>query len=403
MEEGYPISEVIRFHREIDQFNWQLGGEKMHYNFLRRSEFLPHALLYRMGEISRLEKALREDVAQFAVESREGRMGLDVYVQTAAVNGIVILHHGHIAYEAYPHMRPFDKHLYMSVSKAYVAAIIAILEGRGRLDVSQLIESYLPEVTGSGWQDVTVQDVLDMASGIDASENEEGYTNPNHPYYQYEASLGWLPATEQTQSSTYRYVAALKRKEAPGRVFDYSSTNTFLLSWLAERLTGMPMNEILTAEIWSKIGAEADGLLAISATGASGSSGGIFGTLRDLARFGLLFTPSGRHVLPEAVLPEGYLHKIQQDGRPEIFDKGAAGQRTLRELHGERPRHNTWQWDYVMEDGDFFKGGYGGQGLCLSPKRDLVIAYFGTPFDENLQTHELEWITRQMIRAGLFD
>ncbi len=56
-----------------------------------------------------------------------------------------------------------------------------------------------------------------------------------------------------------------------------------------------------------------------------------------------------------------------------------------------------------MEDGDIFKGGYGGQGFYISPKRDLVVAYFGTPFDENIQTHELEWITRQMVKAGLFD
>jgi hypothetical protein len=30
-----------------------------------------------------------------------------------------------------------------------------------------------------------------------------------------------------------------------------------------------------------------------------------------------------------------------------------------------------------MEDGDFFKSGYRGQGLYVSPARDLVIAYFG--------------------------
>jgi CubicO group peptidase (beta-lactamase class C family) len=403
MEDGYPISDVIRFHRELDQFNWQLGGEKMRYNFLRRTEFLPHAILYRKGEISRLETAFRRDVAQFQIESQEGRMTLDLYVQTAPVNGMLILHHGHIVYETYPRMRPFDKHLYMSVSKTYVAAVIAILEERGLLEVRQPVDSYLPEVYGSGWEGVPVQDALDMASGIDATENEEGYTNPDAPYYQYEASLGWLPATERTLPSTYSYVATLKRKEPPGQVFDYSSTNTFLLSWLAERLTGMPMNEILTDEIWGKIGAEADGLLAISPFGAPGTSGGIFGTLRDLARFGLLFTQGGRETLAESVLPDGYLQKIQLNGRPEIFDKGAAGQNTLRMLHGERPRHNTWQWDYVMEDGDFFKGGYGGQGLYISPHRDLVIAYFGTPFDENLQSHELEWITRQMVKAGLFD
>jgi hypothetical protein len=56
-----------------------------------------------------------------------------------------------------------------------------------------------------------------------------------------------------------------------------------------------------------------------------------------------------------------------------------------------------------MEDGDFFKGGYGGQGLYISPAHDLVIAYFGTPFDEHMETHELEWITRQIVNSGLLE
>ena len=86
-----------------------------------------------------------------------------------------------------------------------------------------------------------------------------------------------------------------------------------------------------------------------------------------------------------------------------MFDRGPTGPSILQRLHGEHPRHQVDQWDYVLEDGDFFKGGYGGQGLYISPARDLVIAFFGTPFDETMQAHELEWITRQLVKAGLFN
>jgi hypothetical protein len=37
------------------------------------------------------------------------------------------------------------------------------------------------------------------------------------------------------------------------------------------------------------------------------------------------------------------------------------------------------QWDFAMPDGDLFKGGFGGQGLYISPARDLVIAFAGVP------------------------
>jgi hypothetical protein len=44
----------------------------------------------------------------------------------------------------------------------------------------------------------------------------------------------------------------------------------------------------------------------------------------------------------------------------------------------EPPHHATYQWDAVWTDGDFFKAGFRGQGLYISPSQDLVIAFFGS-------------------------
>jgi hypothetical protein len=55
-----------------------------------------------------------------------------------------------------------------------------------------------------------------------------------------------------------------------------------------------------------------------------------------------------------------------------------------------------------MEDGDFFKGGYGGQGLYISPSRDIVVAYFGT-FEVGGDESQLDDISRQISKANLFD
>jgi CubicO group peptidase (beta-lactamase class C family) len=248
-----------------------------------------------------------------------------------------------------------------------------------------------------------VQDVLDMASGIDAPEEEEGFTNPAHPYYRYEASLGWLPAVAGVPASTYEYVAGLRRKGPSGQQFEYTSVNTFLLAWLVESVTGQPLHEVIAAEIWQKMGAEADGLLAISRAGAPAAHGGLCATLRDVARFGLLFTSSGQaHNAPNP-LPQAWMQKIQTGGRTQLFHHGPSGRSIAQALHGEAPSHNIDQWDFVMPDGDFYKNGYGGQGLYVSPRLDLVVAFFGTPFDGSMQAHELPWITRQMVNGGIFN
>ena len=55
-----------------------------------------------------------------------------------------------------------------------------------------------------------------------------------------------------------------------------------------------------------------------------------------------------------------------------------------------------------MKDGDFYKGGFSGQGLYISPSCNLVIAFFGTA-DDNGVSNELDDISRQISKSGLFD
>ena len=182
-----------------------------------------------------------------------------------------------------------DLHLTMSVSKVFTSTLIAILEDRELIDSREAVDAYLPEVRGSGWEGVSVRDVLDMASGIDCDQTAaDVYTNPNQPYYGFEASLGWLPPVGDVAKSTYEYVAGLGRLKEPGKGFDYSSANTFLLAWIAERVSGRPYADLLSEEIWSRIGAEGDAAITIVPdSGATSAHAGLSARLRDIARFGV--------------------------------------------------------------------------------------------------------------------
>jgi CubicO group peptidase (beta-lactamase class C family) len=392
------------FHAEWSLATWDKGGPLMRYTFRRMTEFFPHAVIRRAGTIATLNTAPRQDIADAAVQTANTTTSLDAYVQAGPVNGVVILHHGDIVYERYPRMNARDLHLTMSVSKVFTSTLIAILEDRGDLDSRNAVETYLPKVRGSGWEGVSVRDVLDMASGIDCDQTgPDVYTNAATPYYGFEASLGWLPPTPSTASSTYEYVARLGRLKEPGRSFDYSSANTFLLAWIAERVTGRPYADLLSDEIWSRIGAEGDAVISIvPASGATTVHAGLSARLRDIVRFGLLFTPSRHVVCDTPIISERYLHEIVSGGRPETFANGISGQATTSRMPDDPPLHNSYQWDYVMPDGDFYKGGYGGQGLYISPRRDLVIAFAGA-FEAGGPASEMASIARQLALSGLFD
>ena len=49
----------------------------------------------------------------------------------------------------------------------------------------------------------------------------------------------------------------------------------------------------------------------------------------------------------------------------------------------------------VGDQGDLFKGGFGGQGLYVSPGRDLVVAFAGTPGEDG-SVNLLRWFSRSL-------
>ena len=170
--------------------NWDDGGPLTHYVFLNMAEFWPHSIIDRDGPVRLLAPTARQDVENFITNTSAGEMFLQDYLEQPTVDALIVLHQGRVVFEQYPRMRPHDKHLYMSVSKPFASTLVGILASRGQISINEPIDSYLPELKGSGWEDVSVLNVLDMASGIDCRQSLSGvYEDPTLCYYQYEAGL----------------------------------------------------------------------------------------------------------------------------------------------------------------------------------------------------------------------
>lgn len=367
----------------IKKFNlasWQLAEdvEVTRYAYLHTSEFFRHAVIAREGAVSELAVNLQPAIGAVKAETHAGDMSLDEWTEKH-LDAAIVVHKGKIVYEKYPRMRPSDKHIWWSISKSVVGTLVGMLEQEGRVDVDQPIKRYLPELTGTDWAGTAVLDILDMCSGMNGLEADdpEAYTNPESPYGLFEGSLGTMSQTPKTPGSTYDYVASLTRQKNAGQKHEYTSVNTFVLSWLVEKLYDKPYAEVVSEVFWKPMGAEADALLQVSPLGAPGSHGMISSTLRDLARFGLLFTPSWQKVSRDRVVPQAFIEKVQKQGRAEVFRAGMAHDYFNGYALGDAV-FSTYQFDYTTRDGDFVKAGYHGQTLYISPGKDLMVASFAT-------------------------
>jgi len=349
---------------------WDDGGEVSNFVYRHPSELFPAAIVKRGGAVRELAVRLRGDVADFVVDSDGGSpRTLRDYVDREPLDGLLVVHRGVIVFERYPRMRPDDRHVSFSVTKAFVGALVALLEDDGAIDLRQPLSRYLPELRGTAWQDIAVRDVADMASGIDGKESEDAYTNPAHKIFRMEAALGWQPRHADMpaavrEGDAYGYIATMGKGREPGTKFEYSSIDTLMLAQLIERVSARRLADLLSERIWSRMGAEGDGLMLVNERGIAVAHAGLALTLRDLARFGLLFTAGA----DPAPIPARVRARMLKEGRPALLGTDRPAWHT----------HASYQWDFVHEDGMYMKGGFGGQGLYIDARRDVVVVMFGT-------------------------
>lgn len=367
-QNGTPAQSAYSYRAQVTPQNWDAGGDRTRWVYLHATEVFPAAMV-RRGTVERtLPVHLRREIGDFVVDPEHNR-ALAAWLPSSALDGFIIVHKGEIVFEQYPHMQPDDLHLMFSVTKAFVGTELGILEHRGRIDLSKPVEAYLPEFAGSAWAGTSVRDAADMASGMEGAEDSAAaYMDPKHRQYQMEASLGWrLPTPEMPTvvdaADTYGLLREFRRVQKPGERYVYVSANTLMLTAIMERVTGRRLADLIETDIWGKIGAEHDAQLLLNRKGVPIAHGGMVSTLRDLARFGIAFTQSGK-----GVLPQDYIDRLLHEGRPALI-----GPR-----HSPAIDHTSYQWDAISGDGEIVKGGFGDQLLYVNTRKDVVVAYFGT-------------------------
>ncbi len=370
---GFTKEEIYAFHKHIyEGGNWTVYGDTERYFYLNFSEIGNHSRILKSDTPRVLEETPRDDVKNFMTTTdlkKGGGLSLNDYVQQVEVNGLIIIHKGKIVFEGYPRMFPTDLHINMLITQVFVSSSIAILEDKGLIDTSKPIDYYFDALKNSGWEGVPVIDILNNSSGIDPSSMKI-----------YKPSYN--PIKDLTTA---------KSVKPSGTEYQFSNADALVLTLLVEQASGLTFRDFIEQEIWDKIGAEHSALLGINKNGTSLSYlDGMSTTLRDLARFGLSFTPSGRKSA-NPIISDAHLFKIRD------FNKNLDKSKDL-----EEKKYSSYQWGEVYEDGDFYKGAHGGQGLYISPSKDLVIAFYGTA-NTDRESNQLHIIARQLSKSGLFD
>jgi CubicO group peptidase (beta-lactamase class C family) len=208
---------------------------------------------------------------------------LDQFLTESQTRAFVVLHHGKLVAERYflgtTKETPLPS---WSVAKAMAGLLVGQAIREGRLTLDTRLVDVLPwlEVTGrrsQGYNEITVRDLLDMTSGIDAPEN-------------YDPALGTEGAIELFLSPDLRqYVKSRRDMVAqPSEQFEYLSFNTQLLTMVLQKAFGKRYVRAFTQRLWRPAGAEFPATWDQDDRGVARGFCCLNATARDVARLGLL-------------------------------------------------------------------------------------------------------------------
>ncbi|WP_298632547.1 serine hydrolase [uncultured Umboniibacter sp.] len=322
---------------------------------------------------SRVMSASEQPLQLPAGQPLEMPLDVDAYMSTQRAAGMVIVHNGEIRFEDYRRNFTADgRWTSFSVAKSLTSTLVGAAIKDGYINsVDDKITTYLPGLEGSVYNDVTVEELLTMTSGVRWNED---YGDPNSDVAKFNNHV-----PEPGVDTTISYMRSLEREAPAGEKWVYKTGETNLIGLLVNRATGKTLADYLSEKIWQPYGMEADASWLLSSSGQEISGCCIQATVRDFARVGLFMLSEGK-VNGESILPEGWLADATTNHVGNISPNYGYG----------------YQW-WTLDNGAFMARGIFGQGIFIDPARQLVIASNGNwavasdrqRMEERLQFYQL--------------
>ena len=329
------------------------------YNFINMKEFFPTSTPIKASEdpyiFKKRDNFIMPDTYEFEGEEKQIIESID-YFNT---DGLMILKDGEVHYENYwNENKETSRHIIWSVSKSFLSALVGIALDEGLIeDINDPIIKYLKDFKDTGYEGVSIKNLLQMSSGIEFNED---YGDPDSDINRY----GRVTATGTSQRE---FAKTLKNSREPGTYNHYISLDSQMLGMLVAEVSNMSVKEYLHEKIWSKIGMQDDAFYLTDKQEVEMSLGGLNVTLRDMAKFGQL-----------------YLNKGKWNGNQIVPSEWVANSTIPLDKHvqpnaGDEFSSDAWGYGYQWwvpgpEVSDYTAHGIYNQFIYINPESNVVIA-----------------------------
>lgn len=276
--------------------------------------------------------------------------------RSLAMHSLMILRHGEVAAELYwsPYSAKSQNHVY-SFSKSFVSAAIGLAVDEGLLSYDDRLCSFFPRYIESDADErihsVTIEHLLTMTSGM----------------------VGFNEITSLTSSDWVRTFLNSRLASFPGEKFNYNSLNTYMLTAVLRKVTGIGLVEYLTPRLFEPLGIT--GVYSDKCPMGRDIGGwGLHVKTEDMAKFGQLLLNRG-NLRGRQILPIDWCEKSRLSHADTLSDPKFPDNPDVKSGYG----YQLW----INRDKTSFRAdGMLGQFALILPELDCVIVSTAGNMDE---------------------
>ncbi|TDF42393.1 class C beta-lactamase-related serine hydrolase [Alteromonadaceae bacterium M269] len=360
----------LSYQQEIKQlyhFTRLFEPELIVKNFSNMKDIMPTTRMERSGTVRRFNEMPRYLPSSFVYQGKAEN--LEAFLQQTRTTAFLVLKDDDIVFEDYYlGTSPDDLRISWSVSKSYLSAIFGIAVHDGLIpDLHAPVTDYVPELVGSGYDGVSIKNVLQMSTGVAFNED----------YDDYNSDINRLGRTMALSGSFDEFAASLTSEREQGQYMKYVSVNTHVLGMVLRSATGVSIQQYLDSKLLSKLGNEHDASYLVDGEGQPLVLGGLNASTRDYAKLGALFRDNGR-IGEQQIVPEQWIKDSVTPDAPHL-------------MPGKRNSSDSvfgygYQW-WIPENGEqeFFALGIYDQFIYINQRAGVVIVKnsANTEFSQN--------------------
>jgi CubicO group peptidase (beta-lactamase class C family) len=298
----------------------------------------------------------------------------ELYHNAAALEtlyGLLVIKNGYLIAEGYFNEGAIDrKNQLQSATKSFTSALVGIALDQGCLSsVDQKMMDFFPEfdgqITDPRKEQITIRDMLQMRAGYPDEETDPAL-------FEVLLSGNYLPL-----------IVGFPLTRDPGTEFQYSGLTSHWLGVIVARACDTDLKSYAHEHLFSLIDSELGENWIQDRDGYYIGLAGMYVTVRDMAKFGLLYLNDGEYEGKQVLSANWVRDSLQRYTEPARRSYGY-----FRDLgYG-------YQWWSGRAGDHYFNyaSGHGGQYIALLDELDMVIVATADPFwqqhDDESWKHE---------------